>query len=115
MSVETDLKNLALPDLEKFLPGHGKERFHPTQIFKWIFQHQAVSFDEMTNISKALRQELAETALISTLEPEAIEVGSDGTRKYLFNLGDGNAVESVLIPIEGRNALCISSQAGCAM
>lgn len=69
----------------------------------------------MTNISKDLRAELTETACISNLETEAVEVGSDGTRKYLFNLGDGHAVESVLIPIEGRNTLCISSQVGCAM
>ena len=115
VTAKTDLKNLTLPDLERFLQGKGKERFRATQIFKWIFQQDAHSFEEMTNISKALRLELAETAFISNLEPEAVEEGSDGTRKYLFNLGDGNGVESVLIPIEGRNTLCISSQAGCAM
>lgn len=113
--LKTDLKNLTLPALEKFLQGQGKERFRATQIFKWIYQHDASTFEEMTNISKVLRAELAETAFISNLEPEAIEEGKDGTRKYLFNLGDGNAVEAVLIPIEGRNTLCISSQAGCAM
>lgn len=115
MTQKTDLKNLTLPALELFLKGKGKERFRATQIFKWIFQHDADNFDVMTNISKDLRKELAETAFISNLEPEAVEEGSDGTRKYLFNLGDGNGVESVLIPIEGRNTLCISSQAGCAM
>jgi 23S rRNA (adenine2503-C2)-methyltransferase len=112
---KTDLKNLTLSALERFLQGQGKERFRATQIFKWIFQHDAGSFDEMTNISKDLRAELAETAYISRLEPETVEEGSDGTRKYLFNLGDGNAVEAVLIPIEDRNTVCISSQAGCAM
>ena len=115
MTQKTDLKNLTLPALELFLKGQGKERFRATQIFKWIFQHDADNFDVMTNISKDLRRELAETACISNLKPEAVEEGSDGTRKYLFNLGDGNGVESVLIPIEGRNTLCISSQAGCAM
>ena len=115
MTIKTDLKNLTLTDLEKFLHGQGKERFRALQIFKWIYQQDAHTFEEMTNISKALRAELAETAFVSNLEPEAIEEGSDGTRKYLFNLGDGNAVEAVLIPIEGRNTLCISSQAGCAM
>ena len=115
MTTKTDLKNFTLPDLEKFLKGQGKERFRALQIFKWIYQQDAHGFEEMTNISKDLRAELAATAFISNLEPEAIEEGSDGTRKYLFNLGDGNAVESVLIPIEGRNTLCISSQAGCAM
>ena len=115
MTTKTDLKNLTLPALEQFLQGQGKERFRALQVFKWIYQQDAHGFEEMTNISKALRQELAETAFISNLEPEAVEEGSDGTRKYLFTLGDGHAVESVLIPIEGRNTLCISSQVGCAM
>jgi 23S rRNA (adenine2503-C2)-methyltransferase len=115
ISSVTDLKNLTLPDLEKFLQGKGKERFRATQIFKWMYQFDAASFDEMTNISKALRAELAEIACISRLEPETVEQGSDGVRKYLFDLHDGNGVEAVLIPIEGRNTLCISSQAGCAM
>ncbi|MEI7815708.1 MAG: 23S rRNA (adenine(2503)-C(2))-methyltransferase RlmN [Desulfuromonadales bacterium] len=115
MIPKTDLKNLTQPALEKFLQGQGKERFRATQVFKWIYQHDAGCFEEMTNISKELRRELSETACISKLEPEAVEVGSDGTRKYLFNLGDGHAVESVLIPIEGRNTVCISSQVGCAM
>lgn len=112
---KTDLKNLTLPALEEFLKGKGKERFRATQIFKWIYQQDARSFEEMTNISKSLRAELDEMACISQLEPEAVECGNDGTRKYMFNLGDGNGVEAVLIPIEGRNTLCISSQAGCAM
>ena len=112
---KTDLKNLTLPALEQFLQGQGKERFRALQVFKWIYQQDAHAFEEMTNISKALRAELSETAFISNLEPEAIEEGSDGTRKYLFSLSDGQAVESVLIPIEGRNTLCISSQVGCAM
>lgn len=115
MKQKTDLKNFTLPALEQFLKGQGKERFRALQVFKWIYQQDARDFEVMTNISKALRAELSETAFISNLEPEAIEQGGDGTRKYLFNLGDGNAVESVLIPIEGRNTLCISSQVGCAM
>lgn len=115
MTNKTDLKNLTLPALEKFLQGQGKERFRALQVFKWIYQQDAGGFEEMTNISKALRTELAETAAISNLEPEAVEEGSDGTRKYLFPLDDGTSVEAVLIPIEGRNTLCISSQVGCAM
>ena len=115
MTEKTDLKNLTLPALEQFLQGQGKERFRALQVFKWIYQQDVVTFDEMTNISKTLRTELGETACISNLETEAVEEGSDGTRKYLFTLDDGHAVESVLIPIEGRNTLCISSQVGCAM
>jgi 23S rRNA (adenine2503-C2)-methyltransferase len=115
MTEKTDLKNLTLPALEHFLQGKGKERFRAIQIFKWIYQKDARSFEEMSNLSKELRAELAETAFISDLAPEAVEEGGDGTRKYLFALSDGNAVEAVLIPDEGRNTLCISSQAGCAM
>ncbi len=115
MSNLADLKNFALPELEQFLAGKGKERFRATQIFKWLYQKDAHSFAEMTNLSKELRQELESTAFVSNLTPEAVEVGDDGTRKYLFTLADGEAVESVLIPDEGRNTLCISSQVGCAM
>lgn len=115
MQQKIDLKNFSLPELEQFLAGKGKERFRATQIFKWLYQKGARSFADMTNLSKELRQELEETAFISELSPEAVEVGDDGTRKYLFALADGNAVESVLIPDEGRNTLCISSQVGCAM
>lgn len=113
--MKIDLKNFTLPELEVFLSGKGKEKFRATQIFKWLYQKDARSFAEMTNLSKELRAELEETACISSLEPAAVEVGSDGTRKYLFLLEDGSGVESVIIPDEGRNTLCISSQAGCAM
>lgn len=111
----TDLKNLTLPALEQFLLGQGKERYRATQIFKWLYQNDARTFAEMSNVSKQLRDELQRTTVISNLDPEAVEVGSDGTRKYLFRLADGNSVESVLIPDEDRNTLCISTQAGCAM
>jgi len=110
-----DIKNYSLPELEQFLSGKGKERFRATQIFKWLYQKDAGSFAEMSNLSKDLREELEETAFVSNLKPAVVEVGNDGTRKYLFELADGNSVESVVIPDEGRNTLCISSQVGCAM
>lgn len=112
---KVDLKNFDLEELEAFIARHGKERYRARQIFKWLYQKGAVSFDEMSNISKELRRELADSARISTIAPEAVEVSRDGTRKYLFRLEDGNTIESVLIPEEDRNTLCISSQIGCAM
>lgn len=112
---KTDIKNLSLDDLEGFLLGLGKERYRAKQIFKWLYQKGAGSFEEMTNLSKEFRRELAERAAISMLTPERVEVSSDGTKKYLFLLEDGASVESVLIPEEGRATLCISSQVGCAM
>ncbi|MCM0081589.1 23S rRNA (adenine(2503)-C(2))-methyltransferase RlmN [Geomonas sp. Red32] len=112
---KTDVKNLTLEGLEQYIAGIGKERFRAKQIFKWLYQMDATSFDEMTNVSKEFRAFLAEKAAISNLVPEVVEAAEDGTKKYLFRLADGNAVESVLIPDEGRNTLCISSQVGCAM
>ena len=110
-----DIKNFTLEGLEAYIAGLGKERFRAKQIFKWLYQMDATTFEEMTNLSREFRQELGKTAWISNLEPEVVEVSSDGTQKYLFRLADGNAVESVLIPDEDRTTLCISSQVGCAM
>jgi 23S rRNA (adenine2503-C2)-methyltransferase len=112
---KVDLKNYDLEELEGFIAGNGKERYRARQIFKWLYQKGAVSFEEMSNLSKEFRRELADSACISDLLPEVVEVSQDGTRKYLFRLGDGNTIESVLIPEEDRNTLCISSQVGCAM
>jgi len=112
---KVDLKNHDLDELESFIAGCGKERYRARQIFKWLYQKGAVSFEEMSNLSKEFRRELSETAFISELVPEVTEVSLDGTRKYLFRLADGNSIESVLIPEEDRNTLCISSQVGCAM
>ena len=88
-----DIKNFNLAELEQFLSGKGKERFRATQIFKWVYQLGATTFGEMTNLSKALREELEEIARISSFTPATVEEGSDGTRKYLFTLDDGEAVE----------------------
>ncbi|GAB4304356.1 MAG: 23S rRNA (adenine(2503)-C(2))-methyltransferase RlmN [Desulfuromonadia bacterium] len=110
-----DLKNFTRAEMEAFLSGKGKERFRATQIFKWIYQKDVRKIEEMTNLSRELRKELSEGCVISDLVPETVETGRDGTRKYLFTLADGESVESVLIPDDGRNTLCISSQVGCAM
>jgi 23S rRNA (adenine2503-C2)-methyltransferase len=110
-----DIKNFTLQQLESYIAGLGKERFRAKQIFKWLYQMDATSFAEMTNVSKEFRAHLEETACISNLVPEVVEASDDGTRKYLFRLSDGLSVESVLIPDEGRSTLCISSQVGCAM
>ncbi|HEY6838866.1 MAG TPA: radical SAM protein, partial [Geobacteraceae bacterium] len=112
---KVDLKNLPLEELEAFILGCGKERFRAKQIFKWIYQQEVRDFSAMTNLSKEFRELMTERAMVSDLVPEVVETGRDGTRKYLFRLADGLCVESVLIPDEGRNTLCISSQVGCAM
>lgn len=112
---KVDLKNYTLEELEAFIAGQGKEKFRARQIFKWMYQQDVASFAEMSNLSKEFRQELEKSAWVSNLEPEVVEVSSDGTQKYLFRLSDGASIESVLIPDEDRTTLCISSQVGCAM
>jgi 23S rRNA (adenine2503-C2)-methyltransferase len=111
-----DLKNLSPDALVEFLAGMGKEKFRAGQILRWIYQRGVSEFAEMTDLAKTFREELAQRATISDFTQEAVEVSSDGTRKFLFRLQDGKSVETVLIPMEGgRNTLCISTQVGCAM
>ena len=111
----TNLKDLSLEELEAFIAGLGKEQYRARQIMRWLYRHKVSSLEEMTDLAKELRAELGRTARISSLELLAVERSRDGTRKYLFGLQDGNQVESVLIPDDGRLTLCLSVQAGCAM
>jgi 23S rRNA (adenine2503-C2)-methyltransferase len=112
---KADLKNFSLEELESFLHDLGKEKFRARQIFKWMYQKNVTGFEDMTNLSKDFRSVLSSRAYVSSLQPEIEEFSSDGTKKYLFRLSDNSFVESVLIPDDGRNTLCISSQVGCAM
>ncbi len=111
----TDIKGMTLPELEEFLSRWGKERYRARQLFRWIYQKHVDDFAVMTDLSKELRGILASSCRVSAFPAERVEVSSDGTEKFLFRLEDGEAVESVLIPDEGRRTLCISSQAGCPL
>ena len=101
--------------LEEFFVSIGEKPFRATQVLKWMHQFGASSFDEMTNISKVLRQKLNEVAEIR--EPEVLvqNISKDGTRKWVIKLDGGSAVEAVLIPENGRATLCVSSQIGCSL
>ena len=114
MNEKTDLRNLNSSELEAFIASFGKERYRTTQILRWLYQKGVHSFDEMTNLSKKIREELTEVSFLSTLHPLRIEEARDGTKKFLFELEDKNRIESVLIPDKDRLTLCISTQAGCA-
>ena len=93
----------------------GLPAFTGKQIAQWMYGRKVWSIDEMTNISKAGRERLKEEYSLGVTLPSTCQVSSDGTKKYLFSVGEGNAVEAVMIPDEDRKTLCVSSQAGCRM
>lgn len=102
-------------DLKNFLKGLGKEQFRAQQIFKWVYEQRVTDLDQMLNLSKAFREEM-KGMLDFTLPPVVSHLISvDGTQKFLFDVGQGNTVEAVLIPANERLTLCISSEVGCNM
>lgn len=111
-----DLRSLTLPKLEAELANMGEKSFRAKQIFSWLHQKQVTSFDEMTNLSKALREKLKENYIIKNIKiVEKLVSKEDNTSKYLFDIGDDIVIESVLMRYSYGNAVCISSQAGCRM
>lgn len=110
-----DLKDFSFSELQEYLVSIGEKKFRGGQIFKWL--HQGVtSYDEMTDISKGLREKLSEESYVSNLEIERKLVSKlDGTVKYLFRLPDGNCIESVVMRYHHGITICISSQVGCRM
>ncbi|MFU8860232.1 MAG: 23S rRNA (adenine(2503)-C(2))-methyltransferase RlmN [Cyclonatronaceae bacterium] len=115
-----DLKKLTLDELTTYCTEVlGLKRFRADQIFQWIYQKQATSFDEMTNLPVDVRARLAETAVLHKLAPVNEQRSKDGTIKVLFELHDNHKVEAVLIPeffddgVADRLTVCISSQVGC--
>ncbi len=110
-----NLLGLSPSGLETFFESIGEKRFRATQVLKWLHQQGASSFDEMTNISKSLRQKLSEVADIR--EPEVVleKISTDGTRKWVIRMDGGSSIEMVLIPEGSRKTLCVSSQVGCAL
>ncbi len=109
-----EIKDFSRSELEAWLEEKGIAPYRAGQIFKWIYLRQVDSFEEMTDLGKKLRALLIENYTIARLEKANVEISSDGTRKYLFRLADGEYTESVLIPGKDRKTLCISSQVGCA-
>jgi 23S rRNA (adenine2503-C2)-methyltransferase len=110
-----DLKNLAPSEIEQVIAPFGKERYRTTQVLKWLYKEGVHSIDEMTNLPKRLRQAMDQVSTLSSLNVRQVQQGKDGTRKFLFELADGNCIESVLIPDKKRLTLCLSTQVGCAL
>ena len=110
-----NLLEFDLDGLAEFCERLGEKRFRATQLFRWIHQRGATEFDQMSDLAKSLRGKLAISAHVQGLPIISQHESADGTIKWLFDVGDGNAVEAVFIPEDDRGTLCISSQAGCAV
>ena len=111
----TNLLEFDLDGLAAFCERLGEKRFRATQLFRWIHQRGATEFDQMSDLAKSLRGKLAGSAHVQGLPVISQHASTDGTIKWLFDVGEGNAVEAVFIPESDRGTLCISSQAGCAV
>ncbi len=110
-----NLLDYDLEGLAAFCERLGEKRFRATQLFRWIHQKGAAQFDDMTDLAKSLREKLKTTAHLQALPVISQHISTDGTIKWLFDVGGGNAVETVFIPEDDRGTLCVSSQAGCAV
>ena len=111
-----NINELTLEELGEYIESIGEKKFHAKQIFKWIHRVHVISFDEMTDISKSLREKLKENAYMLNMEVLQCQVSQkDDTHKFLIKLSDNNAIESVFMRYNHGNTLCVSTQVGCKM
>jgi 23S rRNA (adenine2503-C2)-methyltransferase len=110
-----NLLGLPLDRLTEFFEGLGEKPYRARQIMRWVYQRHVLDFADMTDLGLALRDRLADVAALGTPPVLSDERSADGTRKWLLDVGAGQAVETVFIPEPNRGTLCISSQAGCAL
>jgi len=115
MTALTNLLDLDPAQLTAYCGELGEKPFRAKQLLRWIHQFGAHDFDAMTDLAKSLRDKLATRAMIAAPAVISDHTSTDGTRKWLLDVGQGNAVETVFIPEENRGTLCISTQAGCAV
>ena len=110
-----DIRSLSLEQLQDYFQSIGDKPFRAKQVYEWIWSKGAHHFEDMTNISKTLRERLDADFVINHIEVDTMQRSSDGTIKNAVRLFDGNVVESVLIPTKTRTTACISSQVGCSL
>jgi 23S rRNA (adenine2503-C2)-methyltransferase len=110
-----NLLDLDADGLASFVAGLGEKPFRARQLLRWIHRHGAADFAAMTDLARSLRSSLEGAAQVAALPVLSDSTSADGTRKWLLDVGGGNAIETVFIPEEERGTLCVSSQAGCAM
>lgn len=113
---KTDIKSLSYKELQNEIEALGEKKFRAKQLYQWMHEKLAASYEEMTNLPKGFRDKLNETYSYTCLEMVDRKISQiDGTEKYLFRLEDGNVIESVLMRYHHGNSVCISSQVGCRM
>ncbi|HEY1872191.1 MAG TPA: 23S rRNA (adenine(2503)-C(2))-methyltransferase RlmN, partial [Chitinophagaceae bacterium] len=110
-----NIRHLNLSELEKYFEMIGEKKFRAKQVYEWTWQKGALSFADMTNLSKTLRQQLGETFSLPALTTDATQYSTDGTIKTRFRTWDAHLVEGVLIPTQSRYTACVSSQIGCSL
>lgn len=115
VSEPQNLLGMDRPAMERYFVEIGEKAFRAKQLTKWIHQLGVIDLDQMSNLSKALRAELRQKAIIQHPEVVLDELSKDGTRKWVLQLSDGNRIETVFIPEADRGTLCVSSQVGCAL
>ncbi len=115
MTERTNLLDLDADAMNAWCVAHGEKPFRATQLLQWIHRAGVSDFGEMTTLAKSLRERLVETTEVRAMAPLSDHTSGDGTRKWLLDAGQGNAVEMVFIPETSRGTLCISTQAGCAV
>lgn len=115
MPAKPHLTGYSRDELAAFFAELGEPRYRADQVFRGLHERRLTSFDEMTDLPKALREKLNEAAAASTLRIESKYTSVDGTRRFLMHTADGNPVETVFIPTENRDTICFSSQSGCAL
>src|SRR5690606_32367608 len=111
----TNFYDLTLTQLKAFLPEHGIQKFRGDQMFRWVYGQKITDVSQMINISKVDREKLSTLFTFDLPKPVLHRQSKDGTEKFLFDVGGGQTIESVLIPSKDRMTLCVSSEIGCNM
>lgn len=110
-----DLRSMSLPALQELVRTFGEKPFRARQLYRWMHQKHATSFEQMTDLPKAFRDRLTAECCLTTLEKDLEQRSNDGTIKFRWKTHDGRFIESVYMPEEKRKTLCVSTQVGCAM
>jgi 23S rRNA (adenine2503-C2)-methyltransferase len=113
--IKKDVRSLSLEDLRAFFTDKGFQAFRGNQVYEWLWKKSITDIDQMTNISKEIRDSLKSEFVINNIQIDSVQKSTDGTIKNAIKLHDGLTVESVLIPTKTRMTACISSQVGCSL